>query len=116
MEMLTAETETNRVQLTGRIDDIRQRWTPDGHQAVIAALIIPRPKLGPARASIEAEQPMPLRATGKHAEALLAHQHKTVNIEGILRRRYYSRDGDIHWGQVEVWVEQCTPIQENEHD
>ena len=112
--MLT--TEINRVQLTGRIDEIRQRWTPDGRLAVIASLIIPRPQLGPARASVEAEQPMPLRATGEHAEALLAHQHETVNIEGILRRRYYSRDGDTHWGQVEVWVETCRPIEEKRHD
>ncbi len=112
--MLT--TENNRVRLTGRIDETHQRWTSDGRLAVIAALIIPRPQLGPARASIETKQPLPLRATGEHAEALLAHQHETVNIEGILRRRYYSRDGDIHWGQVEVWVDQCTPIQEKKHD
>jgi len=108
MEMLT--TEANRVQMTGRIDEISQRWTPDGRPAVIALLIIPRPQLGPARASLEAEQPIPLRATGNKAETVLKFQHQTVHIEGVLRRRFYSRNRETSWGQVEIWVDECYPI------
>jgi len=108
--------DTNRVRLAGRIDEVRQRWTPDGRLAVIASLIIPRPQLGPARANVEAAQPIPLRATGQQAETLLAHLHAFVEVEGVLRRRYYSRDEDVHWGQVEVWVETCRPIEEKQDD
>jgi len=101
--------EQNRVRLYGRLEDIRQRWTPDGKLAVIAALTIPRPKLGASRARIQEEQPIPLRATGEQAEALQKHQHQLVSIEGCLRRRYYNREGEPHWGQVEVWVDLCRP-------
>ena len=114
--MTRLQTDTNHVRLRGRIEEIRQRWTPDGRLAVIVSLVIPRPQLGPARASVEAAQPIPLRATGKQAEELLAHQQALVEIEGKLRRRYYSRDGDVHWGQVEVWVETCRPIEEKRDD
>jgi hypothetical protein len=96
--------------MTGRLEDIRQRWTPDGSMAVIASLTIHRPHLGPARAQMLDEQPMPLRALGTIAELLLEHQGEEVSIEGSLRRRYYSRDGEQHWGQVEIWVDACHPV------
>lgn len=110
--------EHNRVHLHGRLHDIRQRWTPDGKLAVIAALAIPRPKLGAVRAQIQQEQPIPLRASGPEAEAILKYQEQLVNIEGCLRRRYYSREGEPSWGQVEVWVDLCRPerIEENEDE
>jgi len=101
--------------MTGRVDDIRQRWTPDGSLAVIASLTIHRPHLGPSRAQIMDEQPMPLRALGAMAELLLKHQGETVSVEGSLRRRYYSRDGEQRWGQVEIWVDQCHPAKIESH-
>ncbi len=55
------------------------------------------------------EQPMPLRAQGEQAEALIKLQGKVVLIKGELRRRYYSRDGQQRWGQVEIWVSQVIP-------
>jgi len=60
---------------------------------------------------------MPLRATGKAAEQLKRLQGKSVAVRGRLRRRYYSRDNQPHWGQVEIWVDECRPIelQEDEH-
>lgn len=99
----------NSVRLQGRIEEVRQRWMPDGSQAVIAALIVPRPMQGPARATAATEQPLPLRAEGRMAECILAHQGRDVHIEGQLRRRFYSRDGEPCWGQVEIWVNQCQP-------
>lgn len=50
------------------------------------------------------EQPMPLRAEGEIAETLIENKGKAVAIQGELRRRYYSRDGEQRWGQVEIWV------------
>ena len=97
------------VRLKGRIDDIHQRWTPDGSLAVVASLVIHRPHLGPVRAKVMDEQPMPLRAIGEMAEKLAANQGKVATIEGTLRRRYYSRDGEQRWGQVEIWVDVCHP-------
>ncbi len=55
------------------------------------------------------EQPMPLRAIGKMAELLVQWENHTIFIEGTLRRRYYSRDGEQRWGQVEIWVDACHP-------
>ncbi len=99
--------EENRVRLCGVLADIRQRWTPDGSLAVIASLILPRPSLGADRATSEPSQPIPLRATGVEAGKLAGHEGRTMAIEGKLRRRYYHRQGESHWGQVEVWVDQC---------
>jgi len=99
----------NSVRLQGRIEEVRQRWMPDGSLAVIAALIVPRPMFGPTRATTATEQPLPLRAEGKMAECILARQGQDVRIEGQLRRRFYSRDGEPCWGQVEIWVNQCQP-------
>jgi len=101
--------------MAGRLDDIRQRWTPDGSLAVIASLTIHRPHLGPHRAQMFDEQPMPLRAQGVVAERLLKHQGEIISIEGSLRRRYYSRDGEQRWGQVEIWVDACHPIEIESH-
>jgi len=56
---------------------------------------------------------MPLRAQGRIAETLMANEHRHVTIEGCLRRRYYSREGEPCWGQVEVWVDSCTPVPTN---
>lgn len=97
----------NQVRLTGRLQGMRQRWTPDGSLALIAELMIDRPPLGPARAGIQDEQPMPLRAEGRIAETLLSRNGQQVILEGRLRRRYYNRDGSPCWGQVEIWVEAC---------
>jgi len=89
--------------------DIHQRWTPDGSLAVVASLLIARPHLGPQRANMVEEQPMPLRAVGQLAETLAGLDNQLVSIEGTLRRRYYSRDGEQRWGQVEIWVDACHP-------
>ncbi|MDQ6967839.1 MAG: hypothetical protein Q9M14_04070 [Mariprofundaceae bacterium] len=97
------------VRLQGRIDDIHQRWTPDGSLAVVASLVIHRPHLGAPRANIVDEQPMPLRAIGGLAEQLVKYQGQDITVEGTLRRRYYSRDGEKRWGQVEIWVDVCSP-------
>ena len=83
--------------------------------AVIASLTIHRPHLGPARAQMLDEQPMPLRALGTIAELLLEHQGEEVSIEGSLRRLYYSRDGAQHWGQVEIWLDSCNPVKIESH-
>jgi len=109
--------ELNQVRLSGLLSEIRQRWTPDGSFAVIAALSIVRPALGAARASSQETQPMPLRAMGKVAEQLSRLEGKVIAVRGRLRRRYYSRDNAPHWGQVEIWVDECRPIQvqEDEH-
>jgi len=106
--------ELNQVSLGGTLTEVRQRWTPDGSFAVIAALEIARPELGASRASHQETQPIPLRATGKAAEMINRLQGKSVAVRGILRRRYYSRDNTPHWGQVEIWVEECRPIQVQE--
>jgi len=101
------EPDYNLVRLTGRLDDFRQRWTPDGSLAVIAALTVHRPHLGPARVNMLDQQPMPLRAQGQVAEQLVRSHGKIVTVEGSLRRRYYSREGEPRWGQVEIWVDRC---------
>ncbi|MBL1352060.1 MAG: hypothetical protein COA61_001800 [Zetaproteobacteria bacterium] len=97
------------VRLSGRLSDIHQRWTPDGSLAVVASLCIERPHLGPQRAQMIDEQPMPLRAVGRMAEILVRLENREIAIEGTLRRRYYSRDGEQRWGQVEIWVDACHP-------
>jgi len=99
----------NQVTLVGVITDIRQRWLPSGEQAIIATLQIKRPDAGHDRANAETSQPLPLRATGTLAQQLAALEDQTVKIEGYLRRRYYRRDGEPHWGQVEIWVNHCLP-------
>jgi len=91
------------------ISDIRQRWLPSGEQAIIATLQIRRPDAGADRANAETSQPLPLRATGSLARQLAALEGQTVQLRGYLRRRYYRRDGKPRWGQVEIWVEQCQP-------
>jgi len=88
---------------------------PDGSLAAAGQLVLPRPALGAQRSLNPDEQPLPLRAIGKCAERLLAHGEATVEIEGVLRRRFYRRDGEPYWGQVEIWVEQCRPLT-NEED
>jgi len=65
--------------------------------------------LGAQRANVVDEQPMPLRAVGDMAEKLAKCQGQDVTVEGTLRRRYYSRDGEQRWGQVEIWVDVCSP-------
>ncbi len=100
----------NRARVAGRLQHLRQRWTPDGSRALIAELATERPQLGPARASVEAEQPLPLRALGEICETLARLEGRMVVIEGRLRRRYYRRDGEPCWGQVEIWVEHCEAI------
>jgi len=104
--------EENRVRLCGVLTDIRERWTPDGSPSAIASLIIPRPDLGAARATSEPNQPIPLRATGNVARVIAKSEGSTVTIEGKLRRRYYSREGESRWGQVEIWVDHCQPTSE----
>jgi len=99
--------EENQVRLQGVLTEVRERWTPDGSLAAIASLVIFRPKLGAARVTSETSQPIPLRATGDEARKITQHEGRTVDIEGRLRRRYYSREGESRWGQVEVWVDHC---------
>lgn len=82
---------------------------PDGSLALIASLQIRRPHLGAKRAQMMDEQPMPLRALDRVAEVMLQLEGCRVTVEGSLRRRYYSRDGQQHWGQVEIWMDTCTP-------
>ncbi len=96
--------QLNAVRLCGVVDDIHERWMPDGSLAVVAALMIHRPHLGQQRGTMLDEQPMPLRAEGEYAEALIRLKGQAVHVEGELRRRYYSRDGEQRWGQVEIWV------------
>ncbi len=109
-------TETNQVRLAGTLEDIRERWTTDGSLAVIASLYLPRPKLGPVNKTVESDQPLPLRALAEPAEQLLRFKGKNVKITGNLRRRYYHRSGSEQWGQVEIWVDNCCPIQVQEDD
>jgi len=105
--------EHQQVRLKGRIKDVRDRWTPDGSFAVIASLVITRPALGPVRANVIDEQPIPLRANNEAARTIVAQHGNMVQIEGVLRRRYYSQHGEKRWGQVEVWVDLCRPL--NQH-
>jgi len=99
--------EFNRTRISGRLQQIRDRWTPDGSKALIAELITDRPQLGPVRADVQDEQPLPLRAAGNIVSQMLAMDGQHVTIEGCLRRRFYSREGRPCWGQVEIWVDRC---------
>ncbi|PIP02943.1 MAG: hypothetical protein COW18_14335 [Zetaproteobacteria bacterium CG12_big_fil_rev_8_21_14_0_65_54_13] len=99
--------EFNRARVTGRLQQIRDRWTPDGSKALIAELVTGRPQLGPIRAGVQNEQPLPLRATGDIVSKMVALDGQHVTIEGCLRRRFYSREGEPCWGQVEIWVDRC---------
>lgn len=112
--MVKLKPELNQVSLGGILTEIRQRWTPDGDFAVIAALSIARPALGPTRANSQDTQPIPLRATGRAAEALSKLEGQGIAVRGKLRRRYYSRNESPCWGQVEIWVDECRPIQVQE--
>ena len=80
---------------------------------MIASLWVTRPDLGPQRAQVVDEQPMPLRAIASMAEMLATQDGKMLCVEGCLRRRYYSRDGEQRWGQVEIWVDACHPLKNN---
>ncbi|MDQ6993768.1 MAG: hypothetical protein Q9M31_09845 [Mariprofundus sp.] len=99
--------EFNRARFSGRLQQIRDRWTPDGSKALIAELITSRPQLGPIRAGVQDEQPLPLRATGNIVNQMVAMDGQHVTVEGCLRRRFYSRGGEPCWGQVEIWVDRC---------
>jgi len=101
--------ETNRFQGRGLLTSIRRRWTPDGELAVVAELVLERPPVWQERAEPERRQPIPLRAVGRIAERLCAHADEEVCIGGVLRRRYYRKDGEARWGQVEVWVRELAP-------
>ncbi len=83
---------------------------PDGSLAVVAALVMPRPAMGPVRATAASEQPIPLRAEGEMAACIQSLQGRDADVEGQLRRRFYSRDGEPRWGQVEIWVNRCQPL------
>jgi len=100
----------NRARVSGRLENVQQRWMPDGSLALSAELITTRPKLGNVRADVQAEQPMPLRAHGNIAHTLMALDGQKVMIDGCLRRRFYSKDNNPCWGQVEIWVESCQPV------
>lgn len=78
---------------------------------MIASLIIPRPMLGPTRIRQVEQQPIPLRADGNIAEALCKQDGCLIEVQGLLRRRYYSRDGEERWGQVELWVNSSRLLQ-----
>lgn len=106
--------EANQVRVSGLLQQLRQRWTPDGSLAVIAEIHLSRPQLGPVRAGAQEMQPLPIRASGKAAEALVRLQERHIEATGCLRRRYYSRDGEPCWGQVEIWVESCHPLERND--
>ncbi len=100
--------KANHVELHGVVADIHDRWMPDRSLAIVASLIVERPHLGQQRATIINEQPMPLRAEGALAEKLIKLEGQVVDVQGELRRRYYSRDGQQRWGQVEVWVQKIS--------
>ncbi len=104
------------MQLCGTLAEIRERWTPDGSLAVIASLIITRPQLGAARATSESMQPIPLRASDEQARELVRQKGREIVVTGRLRRRYYRRREESHWGQVEVWVDECRPADKGEQD
>ncbi len=105
--------ESNQVRVSGRLESLRQRWTPDGSLAIVAELSVPRPQLGPERANNETRQPLPVRAMGNVAEQLTKLEGRHVFIEGMLRRRYYSRDGEPRWGQVEIWAKAVEIVTES---
>ncbi len=76
--------------------------------------MIPRPPLGPVRARHVDEQPIPLRAEAEIAEAIARLEGQYIEVQGVLRRRFYSRDGEQRWGQVELWVSHvtlCAPVE-----
>jgi len=104
---METQPEFNRARVTGRLQQIRDRWMPDGSQALIAELVTSRPPLGPVRAGVQDEQPLPLRATGNIVSQMLTMDGQHVTVEGCLRRRFYSREGEPCWGQVEIWVDRC---------
>ncbi|RMH59918.1 MAG: hypothetical protein D6678_06970 [Zetaproteobacteria bacterium] len=110
--------EYNQVRVSGWLSNLRQRWTPDGSLAVVAELSVARPQLGPARASVEERQPLPIRASGMVAEQLSRAEQQYVVITGMLRRRFYRRNEEPQWGQVEIWARTCEtkPAQPNEHE
>lgn len=99
--------EFNRARVSGQLGNIRKRWMPDGSLALIAELMTHRPELGPVRAGVQDEQPMPLRASGDIVNTMIDLDGRHVMIDGCLRRRFYSRDNKPCWGQVEIWVDAC---------
>ncbi len=103
----TQASEFNRARVSGRLRNLRKRWTPDGSLSLIAELVTTRPQLGPVRAGVQDQQPMPLRATGEICHMISELEEQHVIVEGCLRRRFYSRDGEPCWGQVEIWVDSC---------
>lgn len=109
----TQAPELNRARVSGRLRNLRKRWTPDGALALIAELVTTRPQLGPVRAGVQDQQPMPLRATGEICNTISRLEGQHVMVEGGLRRRFYSRDGEPCWGQVEIWVETCRLVKQS---
>jgi len=109
----TQAPEFNRARVSGRLRHLRKRWTPDGSLALIAELVTTRPQLGPVRAGVQDQQPMPLRATGEICDTISSLDEKHVIVEGALRRRFYSRDGEPCWGQVELWVDSCRLVEQS---
>ncbi|MFQ5344340.1 MAG: hypothetical protein ACE5DZ_00105 [Mariprofundus sp.] len=104
--------EFNRARVSGRLGNIRKRWMPDGSLALIAELVTHRPELGPVRAGVQDKQPMPLRASGDIVNTMMAMDGRNVMIDGCLRRRFYSRDNEPCWGQVEIWVGACRLVEQ----
>ena len=109
----TLASEFNRARVSGRLRKLRKRWTPDGSLSLIAELVTTRPQLGPVRAGVQDQQPMPLRATGEICNIISALEEQHVIVEGSLRRRFYSRDGEPCWGQVEIWVDSCRLVKQS---
>jgi len=109
----TQASEFNRARVSGRLRKLRKRWTPDGSLSLIAELVTTRPQLGPVRAGVQDQQPMPLRATGEICNIISALEEQHVIVEGSLRRRFYSRDGEPCWGQVEIWVDSCRLVKQS---
>jgi len=106
--------EFNRARVSGRLAKIRKRWMPDGSLALIAELTTHRPELGPVRAGVQDEQPMPLRASGDIVNTMMTLDGRHVMIDGCLRRRFYSRDNEPCWGQVEIWVNACRLVERSD--
>jgi len=92
---------------------VRTRWLPDGSFAVIGELWVPRPALGAARRRAPDAQPLPLKAWKETAKRLASLEGEAVEIRGVLRRRYFRRDGEPFWGQLEIWV---TDVQTNDKE